>query len=319
MPATIRCCASFCGKTSWRYPRQVSPNPAIHGFAWHNGALAPASGVQLSPFQTGLLTGWGLFSTLRIYGGVPFALEAHWERLCIDAAKLHVAIEDLWPEVKAGFEALVEKNQAEEAVARIYFIRNRGGLLDMPGPRPTDLLIFTRALRSWGTSAKLRLQPNGRHAAAPLAGTKTLTWAHNLVLVEEAAAAGFDDVLLLNERGEVAECTSANVFVGRSGKLSTPPLSSGALPGVSRRVLLEAAPRHGLLIEERTLKQLDLEEADEIFITSSTREVQPVTQIDGNRYAPGRLAERAEQVFQQVIHDYVQPRRTQREAARTSV
>lgn len=319
MPATTRCCANFYGKTSWYYPRQVSSNSAIHGFAWHNGALAPAAAVQLSPFQTGLLTGWGLFSTLRIYEGVPFALEAHWERLCTDAAKLHVVIEDLWPEVTAGFAALVEKNKAEEAVARIYFIRNRGGLLDTPGSRATDLLIFTRVLRSWGASAKLRLQPNGRHAAAPLAGTKTLTWAHNLVLVEEAAAAGFDDVLLLNERGEVAECTSANVFAGRHGALTTPPLSSGALPGVSRRVLLEAASRHGLKIEERTLKQRDLDEADEIFITSSTREVQPVTQIEGRTYLPGDLARRAEAVFQQVIEDYVRPRRAQREAARASV
>lgn len=297
----------------------MSPASAVHPFAWHNGALAPSTSVQLSPFQTGLLTGWGLFSTLRIYSGVPFALEMHWDRLRLDAAKLRVAIDDLWPEVKAGFARLVEKNHADEAVARIYFIRNRGGLLDTPGPRATDLLIFTRALRSWGAGASLRIQPHGRYAAAPLAGTKSLTWAHNLVLVEEAAAAGFDDVLLLNERDEVAECTSANVFVGRGGKLATPPLSSGALPGVSRRVLLEAAPRQGLTIEERPLHRRDLDEADEIFITSSTREVQPVTRLEDRNFPAGELARRAEAVFQREIEAYLRPRRAQPEAAQASV
>lgn len=296
---------------------EVSAPPvslSVHPFAWHNGALAESGAVRLSPFQTGLLSGWGLFSTLRIYQGVPFALEAHWERLSLDAGKLHIEIGGLWPEVERGFAALVEKNTAREAVARVYLIRNRGGLLDTPGQRPTDLLIFTRGLRNWGASAQLRLQAHGRHAQAPLAGTKTLTWAHNLVLVEEANAAGFDDVLLLNERGEIAECTAANIFIGRGGRLLTPPLSSGALPGVSRRVLLEAGPRYGLTIVEQTLRPEDLAAADEVFITSSTREVQPVSRVAGfsaaglppeRNWAAGPLGRRAEEIFQHEIRDYV--------------
>ena len=264
-----------------------------------------SQGICFSPFQTGLLTGWGLFSTLRIYAGVPFALEEHWRRLSIDGERLHVDLSGLWPEVEAGFQALVEHNQAQEAVARVYCIRNRGGFLDTPNPRATDLLMLTRELHRWGASARLRLQPHGRHAQAPLAGTKTLTWAHNLVLVEEANAAGYDDVLLLNERGEVAECTSANVFAVRGGVMQTPPLDSGALPGVSRKVLLESGSRYGLRVEEKTLRPEDLWEAEDVFITSSTREVQAVAAIGERELRQGPWTGRAAAAFRQVVQEYV--------------
>ena len=283
---------------------------AIHPFAWHNGVLVAGSDIRLSPFQTGLLSGWGLFSTLRIYQGVPFAFEEHWRRLAADGERLHVDMAELAGEAERGFAALVEANRAQEAVARIYCIRNHGGLLDQPSPRPTDLLIFTRELRTWPATAKLRLQPHGRHAQAPLAGTKTLTWAHNLVLLEEANRDGFDDVLLLNERGEVAECTSANLFAVRAGALLTPPLSAGALPGVSRRVVLEAAPRHGLPAAEQTLRPEDLYAADEVFITSTTREVQPVAALDARVLTPGPVTARVAELFRREVAAYVAARRT---------
>ncbi|HET9785014.1 MAG TPA: aminotransferase class IV [Terriglobales bacterium] len=286
----------------------------IHPFAWHNGALAPVDSLTMSPLQTGLLTGWGLFSTLRIYQGVPFAFADHWQRLSTDGAKLLVETAGLEAGVRQGLAAVIERNgpAAAEAVARVYLIRNRGGLLDVPQTQATDVLIFTRSLRDWGAAAKLRVQPHGRHAQAPLAGTKTLTWSHNLVLVEEAHAQGFDDVLLLNERGEVAECTSANIFVAKNGVLRTPPLSSGALPGVSRKLLLAHGAAHGLRLEEATLSEGDLARADEIFITSTTREVQPVERI-GERAVPtgGPLTRQAETVFTALIADYLATHRRQ--------
>lgn len=279
-------------------------NP-IHPYAWRNGRLTPTAELRVSPLQTGLLSGWGLFSTLRIYQGVAFAQEDHWQRLASDGARLRMDMSGLEEEMRRGLAAVVEKNDAREAVARVYFIRNQGGLLDTPQERPTDVLVFTRALRSWGEAARLKLQPFGRDARAPLAGTKTLTWAHNLVLVEEAHEQGFDDVLLLNERGEVAECTSANIFIALQGRLRTPPLDSGALPGISRKQLLAAAPAHGLAVEEAAITERDLFAASEIFITSSTREVQAIDRIDGHAVARGPLTPRAEAVFQQLIRDYV--------------
>lgn len=324
MPRPIRYCGNFSARTSWRYPRtkqlkksgdrssilenqkeRSTPLSAVHPFAWQNDHLIASSELRLLPTQAGLLTGWGLFSTLRIYQGIPFALDDHWERLCRDGERLHVAMQELRPEVDRGFRSLIERNQAAESMARVYFIRNRGGLLDQPQPRPTDLLMFTLPLRSWGSSARLRLQPNGRQAASPFAGTKSLTWSHNLVLVEEAVAAGYDDVLLLNERGEVAECTAANIFVVQGGVLRTPPLSSGALPGVSRKVVLAEGARYGLRVEEATLRPDDLYAAEEVLITSSTREVQPVVAIGDRTIPQGPFAGRVAALFRQEVARYV--------------
>lgn len=281
---------------------------AIHPFAWRNGQLVATPELQLSPLHAGLLSGWGLFSTLRIYQGVPFALEEHWQRLCADGDSLHVEVTGLWEETRRGFAAVIERNQAQEAVSRIYLVRNRGGLLDQPWPRATELLIYTRGLREWNGGAKLRLQPHGRHAQAPFAGTKTLSWAHNLALVEDANAAGFDDVLLLNERGEVAECTSANIFLVRGGVARTPPVESGALPGVSRKVLLGAGSAHGLRVEEARLMERDIDEAEEVFITSSTREVQAVQRIGERTWRPGPLTAQAAAAFKAEVQAYVAAR-----------
>ncbi|MGH9416546.1 MAG: aminotransferase class IV [Terriglobales bacterium] len=281
---------------------------AVHPFAWHNDRLVPCASLALSPLQAGLLTGWGLFSTLRIYRGVPFALEDHWARLLHDGERLQVEVAPLWDALVAGIEALVERNQAHEAVLRLYLVRNEGGLVSARAAQPTDLLLFTLPLRVWGSTARLLLQPHGRHAAAPLAGTKTLTWSHNLVLVERAHARGCDDCLLLNERDEVAECTSANIFLEQGGALLTPPLSSGALAGISRKVLLEAGPRHGLPVREAVLTTAALEAAGEVFITSSTREVQPVSHLDGRPLPAGPWSARAATVLRAEIDAYVNGR-----------
>lgn len=278
----------------------------IHGFAVHNGEIVPSQEIRLSPFQTGLLSGWGLFSTLRIYRGVPFALEDHLERLRLDAGKLHVQAEEWLARTPELFERLIERNAAREAMARLYLIRNHGGLLDMPGLRETDLLIFSADLRDWGGAAKLRLVPNARQAQAALEATKSLSWARNLATLEEVSQAGFNDALLLNERGEIAECTSANLFLARGGKLMTPPLSSGALPGVSRKAILRGCAQHGLAVEETTLFPADLRQAEEVFISSSTREVQPVSYVDDLRLPPpGPVIARVRAIFDEQVEQYI--------------
>jgi branched-chain amino acid aminotransferase len=123
-------------------------------------------------------------------------------------------------------------------------------------------------------------------------------------LFERARADGFDDVLLLNEAGQLAECTSANVFVARAGEVLTPPLSSGCLPGVTREILLEIAPAAGVLIIERELATADLSQAQEVFISSTTREVAPVASIapDWDFGKPGELTLRLEAAFQRYLH-----------------
>jgi branched-chain amino acid aminotransferase len=127
---------------------------------------------------------------------------------------------------------------------------------------------------------KLSYVKQARHAASPFTGTKILSWAMNLTWMEEAQARGFDEVILLNERGEVAECTSANLFIASGKEVFTPPLSAGCLPGITRELLLEAIRVPGIRITEKTIMPAELESADEVFITSTTRNLLPVLQVE---------------------------------------
>lgn len=249
----------------------------IHRFVLHNDAIVPSDEAILRPGQVGLFSGWGVFSTLRIYRGIPFAFERHWERLARDAALLHVRMPPSRDELRSRLIELVARNGCPEAKMRVNVMRSQGGLFEGPGSgRASDVVAFTADLNPDPGSVALALQPHGRDSKSRFAGTKTLSWAHNLTLFENAQRAGFADALLLNERGEVSECTSANVFAVTDGVTLTPPLASGSLPGVTRAVMLEEL---GEPVEERVLCPDDLYAADEVFITSSTRELMPVTRI----------------------------------------
>src|SRR5262249_28176171 len=159
-------------------------------------------------------------------------------------------------------------------------VRNSGGMWEGPSTgRPSDLIALTADSKHWSSSVRLACVKNARHAACEFAGTKVLSWAMNLTWLESAQARGFDEVILLNERGEVAECTSANFFVANGTQVWTPPLSSGCLPGITREVLLGEIHVPGIQIAEKTLFPTDLESADEVFITSTTRSLLPVVQI----------------------------------------
>ena len=253
----------------------------LHRHILHNETVRDATARSLSPSQVGLLSGWGVFTTLRVAEGVLFAFERHWARIARDAAVFHVPIPPDPDRVRGKLLELVEANGAYNSTLRLVIVRNGGGMWANPSPeRPSDLIALTADTKEWGHGVKLSYQANGRHAAGPFAGTKILSWSMNLTWLENAQARGFDEVILLNERGEVAECTSANIFAARGDRVWTPPLSSGCLPGITRELLLGEIHTGGIQIEERPLTPADLESADEVFITSTTRDLLPVVQIE---------------------------------------
>src|SRR5271165_1385749 len=260
----------------------------MHRFLLHNGQILDAHEKSVSAGQVGFLNGWGVFSTLRVADGVLFAFERHWERMQRDAAKVHVPFPKDQAQVKSQIHRLIEANSAWNATLRVMVVRNRGGMFEGPDlERDFDLLAFTKDLNPWGTSVRLAVKPNARHAANEFSGCKILSWSHNLTWYEEARQRGFDEVVLLNERGEVSECTSANIFAAVGGRVLTPPLISGCLPGVTRELLLNEIRVHGISVREQTILPEDLEEADEVFITSTTRDLLPVRLIEGLRIKHG--------------------------------
>ena len=255
----------------------------VHRYLLHNREIHDTAEPLLSPGQTGFMNGWGVFSTLRVADGVLFAFERHYERLRHDAALLRVPFPFAASELEKTLYSLVEANRAFNATLRIAVVRNRGGLFEGPQiARDADLVVFTADLSAWSEGVKLTYVPHGRYAAWPYAGTKLTSWAHNLTWYEQAHEEGFDEVLLLNELGQLSECTSANVFIIKGADVSTPPVgTSGCLPGVTRAILLEELRIPELTIGERELTPSDLEESDQVFITSTTRDLIPVLEIDG--------------------------------------
>jgi branched-chain amino acid aminotransferase len=215
-----------------------------------------------------------------------------------------------------GLRRLIEANHAYNSTLRVVAIRNQGGLYTGPGQtRDFDVIAFTVDVVEWPAAVKLGLVPQGRHAASEFAGTKYTSWSENLTRYERAHEQGLDEVILLNERNEVAECTSANIFCVHGRNVSTPPLSAGCLAGITRSVLLEDVHVPGIEIRERILLTADLESADEIFITSTTRELLPVTEIQGLRIKPRThqgpsVCDQLRAAFRRYVDSYVALRRS---------
>ena len=289
----------------------------MHRYLLQNDRIRPTTDLSLSPGQTGFMNGWGVFSTLRVCQGVLFAFDRHYRRMRKDAALMRVPF-DIAPEALSTLlHRLVDANGAQEATLRVVSVRNKGGMFEAPGlAREAELIAFSADIAQWNPGVKLGTVPNARHAASPFAGTKVTSWSQNLTLYETAHEQGLDEVILLNEHGQVSECTSANLFAIRGNEVVTPPLrSSGCLPGVTRALLLEEIQAPGLSIIERDLVPADLLTSDGVFITSSTRDVLSVAEIDGETVPqnPETIA-RLQNAFVQYRNDYVVAHRRASEA-----
>jgi branched-chain amino acid aminotransferase len=266
----------------------------MHALVFHNHQILPLKEVRLSPGQAGLFNGWGVFTTMRVYRGRPFAFDRHWKRLSTDAKRINLPLALASEFVYGHLLELIRVNQVQEGCARIYFIFNKVGLWCSDEPFPDiDFLIYTTDLPERVGPVRLAVGPHLRHAESPLEGTKVTSWLANVWSLDQAYRRGFDEVILLNDSGQVAECTAANVFCARGEVVRTPPLSAGCLPGVTRQVLLEMGRAAGIEIQEAPLTIQDFYEAEEAFITSTTREVQAVGEIENHRFsaAPGPVTQ----------------------------
>jgi len=273
------------------------------------------------------MNGWGLFTTMRIFKGEAFAFERHWRRLEKDAARIRLPFAFDPAQVRRHLGELLAANQVVEGAARVYMIYNRVGFWQSEEAMPqVDLIMCTSGLPAYSEHARLAIAEHGRHAASPLAGVKTTSWLNNVWHLTEAQKDGWTEVILLNERGEVAECTSANIFCVKNdnagvkdgdkagdvagGKVFTPPLSSGCLEGVTRSVLLEIAPRAGVEIVERNITPEFLYSAEEVFITSTNRALLGVSEVAGHKYSVvrGPVVQKLESAFDAAMREYIAQR-----------
>jgi len=208
-------------------------------------------------------------------------------------------------------QEVIRANDVREGCARIYLVYNQVGFFRSDEAMPSvDLIITTASLPDFPAAIRLAVREQGRHAASALSGVKTISWLNNVWSVAEAQKQGFDEVVMLNERGEVAECTAANIYAVKGQNIFTPPLTSGCLEGVTRGVLLEIAGEAGVTMKEQTLKPDDLYTADEVFVSSTNRNLIGVAEIAGHKFAgaPGPVTLRIDEAFTAYVDDYISRR-----------
>jgi len=260
---------------------------------WVNGRLSTEEEARVSPFDHALLTGDGVFETLKVEGGVPFAVRRHLDRLGRSAEGLAL---DAPPAdtARAALTEVVEANDLTEGVVRITLT---GGPAPLGSDRGSDgptLIVACGPPRGWGPTAAVAVAPWPRNERSALAGLKTVSYAENVIALRFARERGAEEAIFANLAGRLCEGTGTNVFVGVDGRMLTPPLSAGCLAGVTRELLLELG-----VVAEQDLPVSALTDADEAFVTSSTRDVQAIASVDGQPLpaAPGPLTKAAADAF----------------------
>jgi len=269
---------------------------------WVDGALRDVEHARVSPFDHGLLVGDGVFETLRVYGGRPFAWTRHLDRLEHSADGLGLPVPDRAVVQAAGAEVL-EANALKEARLRITVT---GGVQPLGSERrdatPT-VIVAASEVRSVAETIAVVVVPWARNERGATAGLKTVSYAENVRALAHAQARGAGEAVLPNTRDELCEATGSNIFVVEGGVVRTPPASSGCLLGVTRALVLELCAELGLPHEEVTLPVDVLARADEVFLTSTVREVQAVTHVDGRAvpHARGRVTTCLAEAFSALV------------------
>jgi branched-chain amino acid aminotransferase len=247
---------------------------------WCNGRLTPAAQAGLSPVDHGLLVGDGVFETLRVHRGIPFAWRRHLARLAVSAGALELAMPDAGV-LREAAEEVVGANALAEARLRITITGGPGGAGSQRGDAPPTVLVVAVPVEERPFVVDLVTLPWSRNERGAVAGVKTISYAENVRALLYADRHGADDGLFCDTRGRVCEATSANVLVVAGRHVRTPSLDTGCLPGVTRALLLEACERLGIRAEEAELVPDDVRAADEALLSSSVAGVRAVRSLDG--------------------------------------
>ncbi|MEZ6143175.1 MAG: branched-chain-amino-acid transaminase [Zavarzinella sp.] len=259
-----------------------------------NGQLVPKEEAKVSVYDHGLLYGDGVFEGIRIYNGKVFRHQEHIDRLYESAKHIWLDIPIRPDQMLAAVEETVQANQKQNGYIRLIVTRGPGNLgLDPRKCVPNvivivdDISLYPPELYENGmeivTASLIRNHPNATNPRI-----KSLNYLNNILAKIEAIRAGCLEALMLNHKGEVAECTGDNIFIMRQGILRTPPKDAGILAGITRDVVIELATKAGIPVREETMTRHDIYIADECFLTGTAAEVIGVTKCDGRVIGSGK-------------------------------
>lgn len=259
-----------------------------------NGRVVDAASAAVPALDRGLLYGDGVFEVLRTYGGVPFALEEHLGRLHASASRIGMTLPAPIARLRGEVAEALDAAGLPESHVRVLVTRGA----DDPGLAPTSPRDPTRMV----VVTPLAPPPRERYASgaravtvrvpwlpgpSPLSGAKTLNYLPNVLWTRDARARGVDEALIVAHGERVIEGASSNVFVVHGRDVATPPLADGCLPGITRAFVLKAAAAAGVAAREAPVTLADVWTADEVFVTSSVREVLPLVAVDDHEVGDG--------------------------------
>ncbi len=260
-----------------------------------NGKLVPQAEATVSVFDHGLLYGDGVFEGLRSYSGKVFRLEEHVRRLFESALAICLEIPMSQAEMCQAINDTVATNKIDDGYVRALVTRGSGTLgLDPNRCSNPQVIIIADAIALYPdelykhgleiiTASTIR-----NHPAALSPRIKSLNYLNNILAKIEGLQAGCVEALMLNHKGEVAECTGDNIFLVRDGVLLTPPLDAGILEGVTRNAVIEIAQAAGIEVQVMSLTRHDVFVADECFLTGTAAEVIPVVKLDDRTIGTGK-------------------------------
>ncbi|WP_406306050.1 aminodeoxychorismate lyase [Streptomyces sp. NBC_00879] len=262
---------------------------------WVNGGLTDAENARVSVFDHGLTVGDGIFETVKAVHGRPFALTRHLDRLTRSARGLGLPDPDL-DEVRRACAAVLEANPMELGRLRITYTGGPSPLGSDRGTEGPTLVVALGESRRRPDATAVITVPWTRNERGALTGLKTTSYGENVVALARASEQGASEALFANTVGQLCEGTGSNVFVVVDGELHTPPVSSGCLAGITRALTVEWTGA-----KETDLPYDVLERAEEIFLTSTLRDVQAVRRVDDRALteAPGPVTAKAMRIFEE--------------------
>jgi branched-chain amino acid aminotransferase len=260
-----------------------------------DGKFYPETEAKISVFDHGLLYGDGIFEGIRFYNGRVFRLEEHLRRLWESAHSIQLEVPMTMREMSDALLETIRQNHLRDGYVRLVVTRGIGNLGLNPAQckSPSVIIIaatialyhedFYRKGLTIVTCATRRINPAALNPAV-----KSLNYLNNVMARIEADLAGADEALMLNDAGNVAECTADNVFIVKHGQISTPPVSAGALQGITRSVVFEIAGKLGIKVLETDITRHDVFVANECFLTGTAAEIVPVVKVDGRLIGSGK-------------------------------
>jgi branched-subunit amino acid aminotransferase/4-amino-4-deoxychorismate lyase len=246
----------------------------MHKFISLDLQILPAEKACISAISSAALYGKGIFTTLAIYNATPFLWEKHWRRLQENAAKLDIELKNFDEDtVKTALLEMIFQNKLKRGRARLtVFDESASGIWSFRSKNKTRLLITTAAFRAIKKESLLTVSPFAVNSTSPLANIKSCNYLENILAVEEAKSRGFDEGLRLNEKGEIAAASMANMFWVKNKNIFTPSLETGCLAGTTREFLID-----NFNVQEVRAGLNEIIEADEVFLTSAGIGISPAS------------------------------------------